>query len=125
VDVETGREGCEDPRFHDHERAGAVEEKGRSVGGFLQISPDAQLEIGPIGLIGPILPFTFSASSLSYFPSYEPEPVSPLLLLRPALHWEGRSGDGLSACCDDVALKTRFLKPAINPRRIGGRFFYA
>ncbi len=32
VDLETGREGREDPGFHDHECAGASEEKGRSVG---------------------------------------------------------------------------------------------
>ncbi len=34
---------------------------------------------------------------------HEPKLLSLLLLLRPALHWEGRSGDGLSACDDDVA----------------------
>jgi len=36
-------------------------------------------------------------------PSHVPKFLSLLLLLRPALHWEGRSGDGLSAYIDDVA----------------------
>ncbi len=42
--------------------------------------------------------------------------LSLLLLLRPALHWEGRSGDELSACADEIALPIRFQnRPSILP----------
>jgi len=47
---------------------------------------------------------------------YELKSSSLLLLLRPALHWEGRSGDELSACADEIALQTD-SKPATNPSR--------
>ena len=47
---------------------------------------------------------------------YELKSSSLLLLLRPALHWEGRSGDELSACADEIALLDRFQnRPSILP----------
>ena len=44
-------------------------------------------------------------SEAQRYPSqrHVPTVLSLLLLLRPALHWEGRSGDGLSAYIDVAA----------------------
>jgi len=48
--------------------------------------------------------------------------LSLLLLLRPALHWEGRSGDELSASANEIAERQIFITGHQSFQRIGGRF---
>src|SRR6185369_7113058 len=138
ADVEPDLEGREDRGFHDHECPPALEER-RPLERLLRVAPIAEVLTRRRGdtatrrspclrvsesLLLPVSPSPCRFRNQGLFSrSHEPKQLSPLLLLRPALRWEGRSGDGLSACIDHVAPKTGFLKPAINPRRIGGRFF--